>query len=76
MISCETKLKTWGNSYGVVIPKSLVKRGGFKKGCAVKITLNPVDETTVEDIFGRMPKVAKNIEKSLAEIDKELDDQK
>ena len=36
-----TKLNKWGNSQGVLIPKALCERAGFRIGDTVQMTVNP-----------------------------------
>ena len=35
-----TKLNKWGNSQGVLIPKALCERAGFRIGDTVEMTVN------------------------------------
>ena len=37
-----TKIRKWGNSYAVRIPKATVDKGGFRYGSEVEVTLKPV----------------------------------
>tara|TARA_Y100000310_G_scaffold117117_2_gene115832 strand:- start:4433 stop:4639 length:207 start_codon:yes stop_codon:yes gene_type:complete len=39
MTSTETKVKEWGNSLGIIIPKELVDHVGLGKGDKVKIDI-------------------------------------
>ncbi len=36
-----TKLNKWGNSQGVLIPKKLCERAGFRIGDRVEMAVNP-----------------------------------
>ena len=74
MITCETKLKRWGNSVGVVIPKSKLRDEGLEEDGMVKIMVSPVKELTVGDIFGRMPGISSMSQKDMDDMDRELDD--
>ena len=37
--SLDTQLKTWGNSYGIVVPKSLADRLGLEPGMPIHVTI-------------------------------------
>lgn len=34
-----TKLKTWGNSYGITVPKAVADKVGLKPGASVHVTI-------------------------------------
>jgi antitoxin component of MazEF toxin-antitoxin module len=40
----KTKIKSWGNSLGVIIPKTLVDSEGLKEGEEVEITVRKVSD--------------------------------
>ncbi len=46
------KVKTWGNSLGVVLPKEIVAKEGIKPEDEVTITITKKE--TLEDFFGRI----------------------
>lgn len=43
MIS-KSKLKRWGNSFGVLLPKTLVEQEGLKEGEEVEVSVRKVDD--------------------------------
>lgn len=49
----KSKLKKWGNSYGVVVPKEIVEKEGLREGEVVEISVRKAAE--VERLFGRYP---------------------
>lgn len=49
----KSKLKRWGNSYGVIVPKRLVKEVGLKEGEEVEISLNKIVD--IKSLRGRFP---------------------
>ena len=73
MIKCETKLKTWGNSIGLVIPKEELKRGKLKPDQLVRVIICKKKMLKVKDIFGKLKNWNKSTEEIMREIDKELD---
>ena len=49
----KAKLKRWGNSYGIVVPKEIVEKEGLKEGEEVKISVRKT--TDVSRLFGKYP---------------------
>ena len=72
MIEHETRLKAWGNSIGVVIPKEEIKKEGLHVDQKVKVVITPVKTLKVKDIFGKL-KLKLNTKELLKEVDEELD---
>jgi antitoxin component of MazEF toxin-antitoxin module len=52
-VQAKSKLKRWGNSYGVVVPKEVVEREGLKEGELVEISVRKASDIT--RLFGRYP---------------------
>jgi len=48
----EVTVKKWGNSFGVVLPKEVVKREGLKEN--KKIVINIIKQADLSDIFGSL----------------------
>ncbi len=79
MEQIKTKIKKWGNSFGVVIPMEIVNNKGLKEDSDVSITIERNDTMNVDDLMRLSKKLglAKklrgiNTQKILDEIDKEL----
>lgn len=74
MLKSEAKLKAWGNSIGVVLPKELLKQEGLGVNDEVEIVLrkktNPLREA-----FGQLKKFKAKSAKSTDEILKEIDEE-
>jgi antitoxin component of MazEF toxin-antitoxin module len=51
-IQTKTKIREWGNSYGIVIPKELVIKEGFKANDCVTVSIEK--NQTLEDFFGKL----------------------
>ncbi len=49
----KSKLKRWGNSYGVVVPKRLVEEEGLKEGEEVEFSLSKIVD--IKSLRGRFP---------------------
>ena len=72
MIEYETKLRKWGNSIGLIIPKEDVKKEGLRDDESVRAIIIPKKMVKVKDIFGKL-KFKKRTEEIMKEADKELD---
>jgi antitoxin component of MazEF toxin-antitoxin module len=49
----KAKLKRWGNSYGVIVPKEIVEKEGLKEGEEVEISVRKASD--IRRLFGRYP---------------------
>lgn len=76
MEEIKTKVRKWGNSFGVIIPKEIINRKGIKENLDVSITIEPGDRMTVGDVLELAKKFKLkrkvNTQKIFDEIDKEL----
>lgn len=76
MEQIKTKIRKWGNSFGIVIPKEIINDKGIKENSEVSVTIEPSDRMTVGDLMGLAKKFKLkrkgNTQKILDEIDKEL----
>ena len=73
MIEYETKVKKWGNSAGVVVPKDAIKKEHLKVNQKVRVIITPKNAMKVEDIFGGLKNWKKSTEEIMREIDKDLE---
>ncbi len=76
MIRTVAKLKAWGNSLGIVVPKEELKAENLGVNDEVEITVK-IKENPLRAAFGILKDAPKKTRKStdelLKEIDKELD---
>jgi len=49
----KSKLKRWGNSFGVVVPKEIVEKEGLKEGEEVEISVRKASD--IKQLFGKYP---------------------
>jgi len=47
----KTKIREWGNSFGIVIPKEIIIKEGLKANEQVIVSINR--KQTLEDFFGK-----------------------
>jgi len=77
MDQIKTKVKKWGNSFGIVIPRELMIKDKIIEGSNVSVTIEPENRTIVKDILdlakkARLSKI--DVKKVLSEIDEEFED--
>lgn len=70
MLEVEAKVRKWGRSFGVVIPKDKIKQEGIKENETIRLLI--AKRTNVlRETFGTM-KFKKSTDEMMREIDKEL----
>jgi len=68
-----TKVKKWGNSFGIILPKKIVNSEKIKEGIEINIIIQQKNKTKVKDIFGILKgKLNKDTKILMKEVDKEL----
>mgnify|MGYP001576066158 CR=1 FL=1 len=68
------RVKRWGNSLGVILPKNIVDQQNISEGSEIELLVNKGKVSTVGDLFefARSMKIAKS-RKSTEEIMREID---
>ena len=74
MFKSETKLRAWGNSVGVIIPKEVLKEEGLSINDEVEIILKK-KSNPLKDAFGRLKEFKAKSSKSTEEVLKEVDEE-
>lgn len=78
MEQIKTKVRKWGNSFGIVLPKELVNSKKLEEGSEVSVMVEPLNGMTVGDLmelakkFKLKRKSKKTTQEILDEMDKEL----
>ena len=72
MIEVKGKVRKWGRSLGVVIPKETIDKEGIKENEDITMLISK-PSSVLRDTFGTF-KFKKNTEEMMKEIDKELYD--
>ncbi len=70
MIEIRTKLRKWGNSFGVVVPQRAIKNEDVKEGDEITILLKK-EKPDLRKLFGAH-KFSKPIDQLIKEMDEEL----
>lgn len=71
MIELKTRLRKWGNSFGVVVPVKEIKEEDIKEGEELTVILMK-ENNVFKETFGTL-KIKKKTDEIMKEIDKELD---
>jgi antitoxin component of MazEF toxin-antitoxin module len=56
MTMVESKIKNWGNSFGVIIPKEVIKHEKLHEGDIIKIDIIPGKKVDAFGLFKGIPK--------------------
>ncbi len=69
----DIKVKKWGNSFGIIIPKDIVDKQNIIEGGTVSINIQSKNKTKVKDIFGLLKgKLKRDTDEVMKEVDKDL----
>ena len=71
MIELKTKLRKWGNSFGIIVPQKVIESEKAKEGDEVLILLKKDNENVLREMFNTF-KFKKSTDKLIKEVDKEL----
>lgn len=69
MLTVESKLRNWGRSIGVVIPKEAIIKENLKEGETIKLVIMK-KSSIVRETFGKL-KLKRSTDEILREIDEE-----
>lgn len=69
----KSKLKKWGNSFGVIIPKEIIYSENFKENEDIEFLIVKNSKKRFDELFGSLKgKFKKSTDEMMREIDKEL----
>lgn len=71
MMEVKAKIKKWGNSIGILIPKEAIRKENIKPDQEVTVLISAKPITKGKDIWGTL-KFKESTEKLMREIDKEF----
>ena len=73
MTIIETKVKRWGNSFGIVIPANIVSEEGIKEDQKIKVIVLRDSSKVLKETFGMLKgKLKKSSQQMKDELRKEL----
>ncbi len=74
METINTKVKKWGNSFGIILPADIVKHNNIKEGANIEIRINAKNKTLARDIFGILKgRLARDTNDLLKEVDRDFE---
>ncbi|MBU3906768.1 MAG: AbrB/MazE/SpoVT family DNA-binding domain-containing protein [Nanoarchaeota archaeon] len=69
-----TKVKKWGNSFGIILPIDMVKNNEIKEGTDIEVRINTKNKTKARDIFGILKgKPIRDTDDLLKEVDRDFE---
>ncbi len=75
-IMVKGKLKKWGNSFGLIVPKEIVNKEKYKEGQEIEYMILPDSKKSrkvFEETFGILKgKITKSTDEMMREMDREL----
>ena len=77
MEQIRTKVKKWGNSFGIIIPKEMVEKEKIREGSEITISMSSNSFMTVRDVLdiakkNKLKRPKEDIQSIINKIDKEL----
>lgn len=77
MEQIKTKIRKWGNSFGIVLPKEILSKKNLKEGSEIEVILTEKSQSRVRDLFtlsNKNKKIFRNkpTQKLMKEVDKEF----
>lgn len=64
------RVRKWGNSFGVVLPKTIVAAQKIKEGREIEIFIHTRNKTKAKEIFGMLKE---KLKRSTSDVLKEVD---
>ncbi|MDP3987112.1 MAG: AbrB/MazE/SpoVT family DNA-binding domain-containing protein [Nanoarchaeota archaeon] len=73
----KTKLRRFGNSFGIIVPAELARSSGLREGEDISVTIEESSLTTIRDMLEaarrQRLKFTKSTQEIMDEIDRELE---
>lgn len=74
MEKANVKIKKWGNSFGVILPRDIINNQRLKEGSTIEIIVQAKNKTKVKDIFGILKgKLKRDTDELLKEVDRDFE---
>ncbi len=75
METIRTKIKKWGNSLGIILPKEIINKEKLKEGSNLRVTIQSEKPMTVGKLMDLSRKIGlpKKLKKSTEQLMKEVD---
>ena len=72
MIEIRTRIRKWGNSFGIVVPVKLLEKGNIKEGEEVIALISERKRVNLKKLFNANLKFKKTTEQMMKETDRDL----
>ena len=72
MIEIRTRIRKWGNSFGIVVPVKLLEKGNIKEGEEVIALISERKRVNLKKLFNANLKFKKTTEQMMEETDRDL----
>jgi antitoxin component of MazEF toxin-antitoxin module len=72
MIEVKTKLRRWGNSFGIVVPLNVASGGGINEGDEVVVLMKKEKNEGISELFGKI-KFSRSTRQILKEVRKDFE---
>lgn len=74
MENINTKVKRWGNSFGIILPADIVRQNKIKEGTDIEVRITTKNKTKAKDIFGILKgKLTRETDDLLKEVDRDFE---
>ena len=74
METINTKVKKWGNSWGIILPADIVRNNKIKEGTDIEVRISIKNKTKAGDIFGILKgKPLRDTDDLLKEVDRDFE---
>jgi len=74
METINTKVKKWGNSFGIILPADIVRNNEIREGTDIEVRINTKNKTKARDIFGILKgKLVRDTGDLLKEVDRDFE---
>ncbi|MDP3026366.1 MAG: AbrB/MazE/SpoVT family DNA-binding domain-containing protein [Nanoarchaeota archaeon] len=74
METINTKVKKWGNSFGIILPADIVRNNEIREGTDIEVRINTKNKTKAMDIFGILKgKLTRDTGDLLKEVDRDFE---
>ncbi len=74
MENINTKVKKWGNSFGIILPANIVKKNKIREGTNIEVRLTTKNKTRAKHIFGILKgKLIRDTDDLLKEVNRDFE---
>jgi antitoxin component of MazEF toxin-antitoxin module len=76
MEKVNVRVRRWGNSFGVILPRNVVDSQALREGASIEILVQSKNKTKAGEIFGLLKgKLKRSTDELLAEVDRDFENE-